>query len=111
MGAIKIPRDIHKRFQIEEHRHAGSILAADCPHELSDLIACLREFRLCRSEIVAPGGNKTKIAVRIEKLFGARGWQEEESRIEIKVNDRVRQNKTPFDRSVQGASGVRDSME
>ena len=94
MGAIKIPRNIHKRFQIEEHRHAGSILAADCPQELSDLIACLREFKLCRSEIVAPGGNKTKIAVRIEKLFGARGWHEEESRIEIKVNDRVRQNKT-----------------
>lgn len=47
-----------------------------------------------RSEIVAPGGNKTKIAARIEHIFGARGWTEKDSKIEVKVDEDVRQANT-----------------
>lgn len=94
MSEFDVPSDILSRFQIGEHRHAGTILAGDCPDEFDDVIACLGDFQLCRSEIVAQGGNKSKIVMRLESLFNIRGWREEESHIEIKVNNRVRQNKT-----------------
>jgi hypothetical protein len=94
MPTKSIPADILDRFQIEEHRHALTILSGSCAPELADIIAGLRQFELLRSEIKAKGGSKTKIVIRLEKLFGSMGWQEESSKIEVKVNDRIRQATT-----------------
>ena len=67
MGLHGIPGDIQQRFRIEERRHALAIMANDFPQELSELIECLRNFRLLRSEVAAEGGGKTKIADRFDK--------------------------------------------
>ena len=86
MSLEVIPDTILARFQIAEHRHACTILAHDCPAEFNDVMTALEDFDLLRSEIIAPGGAKTKIVERIERLFGKKGWKEEKSRIETIVN-------------------------
>ena len=94
MEIAALPADIKKRFQIEQHRHSWDILSAGSPSELRDLLKGLRQFRLLRSEIMAQGGNKTKIAIRIEGIFHALGWEEKKSKIEVKVDDNVRRANT-----------------
>ena len=51
------------------------------PEEWADLIAVLREFRLLRSDIgeLAPRGvGKSLVAIRMDHLFRAKGWEPKE---------------------------------
>ena len=76
MGLEVIPEAIRARYHIEERGHACAILSVDCPEELADIIACLDQFVLLRSEIVEGGGGKSKIAARFDNFLGQRGWSE-----------------------------------
>ena len=76
MGLEVIPEATRSRYQIEEWRHACAILAEDCPDELADVVACLDQFVLLRSEIVEAGGCKSKIAGRFDDFLAQRGWME-----------------------------------
>jgi hypothetical protein len=82
MGLDLIPADIRARFLVEERRHACAILAADFPDELKDIVGCLREFKLLRSEIQAGGGGKSKIARRFDDYLDTRGWTEQRIAVE-----------------------------
>lgn len=86
MGTHLIPPAIHQRFLVEERRHAWAILATDYPRELDDLLDCLREFVLLRSEVVAEGGRKSKIADRLDEFLKSRGWQEKVTRVGMTVD-------------------------
>ncbi len=90
MGVDLIPQHIHRRFQIEERRHACAILSNDFPDEFSDVLGCLKQFKLVRSEIVVGGGGKSKIAQRFDGFLKKRGWREKSTGIEMIV-DGVRQ--------------------
>jgi hypothetical protein len=94
MGLDLIADSIRERFQIEERRHACAILASDHPAEFKDLIGCLKQFKLVRSEIVHPGGSKTKIAARFDKYLYARGWGVKSTAIEMLVDGVPRNVKT-----------------
>jgi hypothetical protein len=91
MGLQIIPEDIRRNFLIEERWHAGAIMAVDFPDELGELVECLRGFRLLRSEIVAEGGGKTKIANRIDAYLKARGWREKSTEVKMTVDGIPRQ--------------------
>jgi hypothetical protein len=86
MGLDLIPKRIHKRFQIEERRHACAILSNDFPNEFADVIGCLGQFKLVRSEIVVGGGGKSRIAQRFDDYLKNRGWQEKSTGIEMIVD-------------------------
>ena len=94
MGLEAIPEDVRARFYVEERRHAHAIMAADFPQELSELIECLRNFRLLRSEVVAEGGGKTKIADRFDVFLAARAWHEKATAIEMAVDSIPRRIET-----------------
>ncbi len=49
-------------------------------------MGCLGSFRLLRSEILLPGGGKTKIASRFDEYLYKRGWGEKRIVIEMKVD-------------------------
>ena len=66
-------------------------MAIDFPKELAELIECLRNFRLLRSEIVAEGGGKTKIANRIDGCLKQRGWVEKSTEVKMTVDGVARQ--------------------
>lgn len=76
MAIDKIPRFIRESYEIREWRHASAILQNDFPEEWAEIVEVLTAFRLLRSEIVARGGRKSKIAERLDGAFYARGWTE-----------------------------------
>jgi hypothetical protein len=85
MGLEVIAQQTRDRYHIEERRHACAILSVDCPEELKDIIECLDQFQLLRSEIEAGGGGKSKIAQRFDTFLAKRGWKEKS----IKVGRRI----------------------
>jgi hypothetical protein len=80
------PQDILERYEIHEWKHASAIMKHDFPREWKDLISMLREFRLKKSWITSPGGNKSKIAIWIDGYLGARGWREKKFNTSVKVD-------------------------
>jgi Restriction endonuclease BglII len=86
VGLDVIPAGIREKYHIVEIRHACAILAVDFPNELHDIVGCLHEFQLLRSEIVVGGGGKTKIANRFDDYLEARGWKEMKVDVSRTVN-------------------------
>jgi CRISPR-associated protein Csd2 len=65
-----------ERFEVHSYRNASRILATACPDELGELIATLMDFRIRTADVVAPGGNKSLIAKRMDELLNPKGWYE-----------------------------------
>ncbi len=76
MGTDLIRKSVRARYRIEERHHACAILASDFPGELNDIVECLDEFCLRRSDVLAKGGNKSPIAIAIDAFLESRGWAE-----------------------------------
>lgn len=87
MGLELIPREIRERYHIEELWHACAILSVDCGAELADILACLQQFVLVRSEVEEGGGSKTKITARVDNFLAARGWEERSIKVARTVED------------------------
>lgn len=84
-----IPQDIRDMFEIHEWKHACAILSTDFPEEWRDLLDMLRAFRLCRSWITDPGGNKSKVAKFVDVFLGDRGWVEKQFDTQVRVDQVV----------------------
>jgi hypothetical protein len=84
-----IPPDLLDRYEVREWKHACAILATDFPDEWRDLLDLLRAFRLCRSWIADPGGNKSKLAKFIDDFLGARGWREKKFDTSVQVDQSI----------------------
>lgn len=82
-----IPAFIVDHYEIHQWRHATAILATDYPDEWRDILDALSGFRLHRSEIITPGGSKSKIASRIDGALTERGWRERGFRTRIVIDD------------------------
>ncbi|WP_239590741.1 BglII/BstYI family type II restriction endonuclease [Vitreimonas flagellata] len=76
-------------YEVHEWRNAAGVMSTACPQEWRELLDCLRSFRLLRSEILIPGGNRSFISDRFEKPFNERGWTEREFRTGIQVDGEV----------------------
>lgn len=89
-----VPSDVRRLYEVHEWRHACAILAQDFPAEWQDLIEVLRGFRLLRSYIEVPGGNKSRVAGAIDSAFYQRGWAERSFQTEIVVDKQVNPSPT-----------------
>lgn len=90
MAALSlIPKPILENFEIHEWKHACAILATDFPEEWRDLLDLLAAFRLCKSWITDPGGNKSKVARFVDEFLGARGWREKHFDTRVHVDQAV----------------------
>lgn len=94
MGLSLLPADILERYHIEERRHACAILASDFSAELKEILDCLHQFKLLRSEIVVGGGGKTKIANRFDDYLKKLGWKEKSTNVAMRVNGKNRKIET-----------------
>jgi hypothetical protein len=83
LGKNLLPDDIRDEYQIEERHHACSILKTDFPEQWKDLLDVLRRFKLKRTELQRPGGNKSPIAKGLDSLFFERGWVEKSFDIKV----------------------------
>ena len=81
-----IPSDVRSRYRIQQWGHACAILATDFPVEFDDLMDCLRRFKLLRSDILTPGGDRSPISSKIDELLHGRGWVEKRFDTQIVVD-------------------------
>jgi Restriction endonuclease BglII len=71
-----IPEDVRARYEMRETRNAAAILAATNPTQFQDIISVLATFKLLTRDLTEPGGNKSKLAQRLDEAFRERGWRE-----------------------------------
>lgn len=86
MALETIPKRIRQKYHIEERGHASAILAADFPSEFTDIMDCLEEFVLKKSDILTPGGGRSPVSASLDKFLNGRGWTEKSFDIKITVD-------------------------
>lgn len=82
-----VPRDISTLYEVHEWRNGLAVLTAGCSDEWVDIQAALREFRLYASEIIRRGGNRSRIAIRIDSLLANQGWRKKQFDTKVVVDD------------------------
>ena len=71
-----VPDDILLKFDVLEWRNGLAVFMAAHQQEWSDVLEVLRGFQLLRSDILAPGGRKSRIAEKLDSHFFRLGWVE-----------------------------------
>jgi hypothetical protein len=91
MSLSSLPEFIQEHYQIMEWNHASAILVQDFPDEFSDLCDLLTAFRLRKSHILVPGGQKSEIASELDSFLYGRGWLEKhfDTRAQVDGVERV----------------------
>jgi hypothetical protein len=84
------PRTLPSGYRYRVTRYADIILRdAFTPH-WDSLIATLKSFQIdYRGEILAPGGNRSKVAERFDAALKAQGWGKENMSIETHINQQL----------------------
>lgn len=82
-----MPADLAELYEIHDYRHAAAILACEFPAIFAELCAALREFRFAQGDIVASGGNESRIPKRLSSILRHLGWIESKLRARILVDE------------------------
>lgn len=94
MSLDLLPKDIREKYELHEWKHACAILSTDFPHELSDIVAVLRGFRLLQRDAAAPGGGKSRISKALDTAFYSRGWEQKAFKTKVVVDAREMESPT-----------------
>lgn len=89
-----VPPDIAELYEVHEWRNAVGVLSTACIVEWNEIQAALRAFKLLRSEIVAPGRNRSDLVKRLEGPLKAAGWVEKKFETAIVVDGENRNSPT-----------------
>lgn len=89
-----VPADIAELYEVHEWRNAVGVLSTACPAEWQEIQAALRAFRLFRSEVVAPGKNRSAIVDRLERPLKDAGWVEKQFATAIVVDGQAKESPT-----------------
>lgn len=89
-----VPPDIADLYEVHEWRNAVGILSTACPEEWLEIQAALRAFRLLRTEILAPGKNRSSIVERLERPLKDAGWVERQFATAIVVDGQAKESPT-----------------
>jgi hypothetical protein len=71
-----VPQAILDRFEWAEVRNAAAVLRSTNPAEFQDLLDVLEAFYLEPLDILFPGGQKSRLAARVDLQFREKGWRE-----------------------------------
>jgi hypothetical protein len=63
-------------------------LATDFREEFNDILLCLKDFRLKKSDILTPGGGRSPIPKAIDGFLAKRKWTEKRFDIKITVDEK-----------------------
>jgi hypothetical protein len=81
-----IPEDLSRRYRFKEWNHAIAVLSQDFWEQWSDLLGCLRDFRLKKSAVIVGGGGRSQIPQQLDGYLNKRGWAEHQFDIRIRVD-------------------------
>jgi CRISPR-associated protein Csd2 len=82
-----IPADIRELYEVHDYGHAATILAVDFPDEAGELWNALRTFRFTDADVIAPGGNETAIPKRLSRILHPLGWEPDNLKAKMMVDD------------------------
>ena len=94
MALHNLPDFFFDHYQIAEWNHASAILQTDFPNEYNDILNVLFDFRLLRSHIVTPGGNRSPISSSLDTAFYRLGWEERYFHTQQVVDGFIRETPT-----------------
>lgn len=80
------PAFIRTHYEIHQWKHACAILKGDFTDEWKSIIDVLSQFRLHKSDIVAPGGGLSPISQWFNNVFKQNGWKEKSFETKIVVD-------------------------
>lgn len=86
-----IPRKLFDFYEFHQWRNAVAVLNGAFPEQWQDILSILSSFRILRSDIGEKGekgGGKSKVAIRMDRMFREKGWQPEEFDIQIVVDSK-----------------------
>lgn len=89
-----VPPEIAAIYEVHEWRNAVGVLTTACPEEWADIQLALRMFKLLRSEVLAPGKNRSSIVERLERPLKDAGWVEKQFATSIVVDGDARESPT-----------------
>lgn len=71
-----IPDGLGAKYQIKSYRNAANLLVSTHSDLIAQLFGVLGGFEIEMEDILAPGGNKSRIAKKLEGLLHPLGWYE-----------------------------------
>jgi hypothetical protein len=85
-----IPKHLFELYEFYEWRNAVAVLRGAYSREWANLLEVLDTFRILRSDIGEKGekgGGKSKVAIRMDRMFREKGWRPREFDIRIVIDD------------------------
>jgi hypothetical protein len=70
------PDGFATKYEIKSFRNAASLLVAAHREQIAELFGVLSSFEIEMEDILAPGGNKSRIAKKLESVLHPLGWNE-----------------------------------
>jgi len=70
------PSGFLELYEVLSYRNALHILYRACGEEFDQIVKALMDFRIDTMDMVRPGGNKSKVAIKMERLLHPLGWTE-----------------------------------
>jgi hypothetical protein len=87
MAIENLPEFIRQNYEVHEWRHASAVLENDFPVEWQEIINILNNFRLKRTDVLAPGGGFPPISLWFDREFKRCGWVEKAFETKIVVDN------------------------
>ena len=84
-----LPAALLDFYEVHEWRNPCAVLSVAYPQEWADILDVLAAFRILRTDIGeagVKGGGKSKVAIRMDRMFVARGWAAKEFSTSIVVD-------------------------
>lgn len=90
-----LPNEFCDGFNVISYRNAARILNSAAGAELSELVGALMQFSISTAEMVEGGGNKSKIAKKMDGLLNPLGWFETRIRADMLL-EKIVTSPNPF---------------
>mgnify|MGYP002623749600 CR=1 FL=1 len=88
MSSSKIPKSIRRLYEVHEWKHACAVLQGDFSDVVQEIMDVVGEFRLRRTDVLAPGGGRSNISQSLDTAFYRRGWEHKAFDTKVVVDGR-----------------------
>lgn len=93
MNNSLIPQELINKYEFHNYGHALEILTSACTEEWGDILRCLSNFTLSKSDLIASGGNESQIPKKFDEQLYPHGWKEVRIKGDLLVRLFPRQSK------------------